>query len=57
MLENRFITTKCENCKKGNNISLNYFVGFDYKFKKSVVATCQACNNDFIATLDESMIR
>ena len=31
--------------------------GFGYKFEKSVVAMFQACDKDFIAMLDESMIR
>ncbi len=57
MLETQFITSKCDNCQQDNNISLNYFVGLDYKFEKSVVAMCQGCNKDFIVTFDESMIR
>ncbi len=57
MLETRSIVSTCDKCQKENSLSLKYFVGFDYKFEKSVIATCQACNTDFIATLDESMIR
>ena len=57
MLENRFITSKCDNCQQENNISLSYFVGLDYNFEDSVVAMCQTCNKDFIVTFDESMIR
>ena len=56
MLETRFITSKCDNCQQDNNISLNYFVGLDYKFEESIVATCQACNEDFIVTFNESMV-
>jgi hypothetical protein len=56
MLETRFITSKCDNCQQDNNISLNYFVGLDYKFEESIVATCQACNKDFIVTFNESMV-
>jgi hypothetical protein len=56
MLDTRFITSKCDNCQQDNNISLNYFVGLDYKFKKSVFAICKACNKDFIVTFDESMV-
>lgn len=56
MLETRFITSKCDKCQQENNVSLNYFVGFDYKFEKSVIAMCQACNKDFIVTFDESMV-
>jgi len=57
MLENRFITSKCDNCQQENNISLSYFVGLDYNLEDSVVAMCQTCNKDFIVTFDESMIR
>jgi hypothetical protein len=57
MLETRFVTSICDKCQQENNISLKHFVGFGYKFEKSVVAMCQACDKDFIAMLDESMIR
>ncbi len=50
------MTSMCDNCQQENNISLSYFVGLDYKFEKSVVAMCQACNRDYIVTFDESMI-
>jgi hypothetical protein len=56
MLEPRLITSKCDNCQQDYNISLNYFVGLDYKFERSVVAMCQACNKDLIVTFDESMV-
>jgi hypothetical protein len=56
MLETRFIASKCDKCQQDNNVSLNYFVGLDYKFEKSVVAMCQACNKNFIVTFDESMV-
>ena len=57
MIETRSIVSTYDKCQQENSLSLNYFVGFNYKFEKSIVATCQACNKDFIATLDESMIR
>jgi hypothetical protein len=57
MLETRSIVSTCEKCQQENSIALKYFAGFDNMFEKSVVATCQSCNTDFIATLDESMIR
>jgi hypothetical protein len=56
MLETRFIASKCDKCQQDNNVSLNYFVGLNYKFEKSVVAMCQACNKDFIVMFDESMV-
>lgn len=56
MLETRSITSICDKCQQENIVSLRHFIGFDYKFEKSVIAMCQACNKDFIATLDESMI-
>ena len=56
MLETRFIASKCDKCQQQNNVSLNHFVGLDYKFEKSVVAVCKACNKDFIVTFDESMV-
>ncbi len=56
MLETRFITSKCDKCQQQNNVSLNHFVGLDYKFEKSVVAVCKACNMGFIVTFDESMV-
>ena len=56
MLETRFITSMCDKCKTSNNIPLSYFLSFDYKFEKVVIATCKACNVDFVATLDDSLI-
>ena len=56
MLDTRFIISKCDNCQQDNSISLNYFVGLDYKFEKTIVAMCKACNKDFIVTFDESMV-
>jgi hypothetical protein len=57
MLDTRVITSNCEKCQQENNISLSYFVGPDYNFEESVIATCLACDTDFIVTFDESMIR
>ena len=57
MLEARVTVSKCDKCQQENIFSLKYFVGIDYKFEKSIVATCQACNSDFIAKFDESTIR
>ena len=57
MLDSRVITSTCENCQQENNLSLSYFVGHDYNFEESVIATCQSCNMDFIVAFDESMIR
>jgi hypothetical protein len=56
MLETRFVTSKCENCQHENNISLNYFVGLDYRLEESVIAMCQSCNKDFVVSFDDSMI-
>ena len=57
MFETRVITSNCENCQQENDLSLTYFVGHDYNFEESVVATCQACKMDFVVAFDESMIR
>ena len=57
MLETRFITSKCDKCQQENDVSLNFFIGLDYKFEKAVVAMCQVCNKDFVVTFDDSMIR
>ncbi len=56
MLERRMITSKCGECQKVNSVPLSYFVGFDSKFEKSLIAKCQTCNKGFIVTFDESMI-
>ncbi len=57
MLDSRYIASTCENCQHENNISLSYFVGFDYTFEKSVVAMCQTCNKDFVVVFDEQKIQ
>ena len=57
MLETISIVSTCEKCQQENSLLLKYFVGTDYTFEKSVIATCQSCNTDFVATLDESMLR
>lgn len=57
MLETISIVSTCENCQQENSLLLKYFVAGDYTFENSVVATCQSCKTDFIATLNESMIR
>ena len=57
MLENRFIASNCDKCQQENKVSLRYFVGQDHVLEEAVIATCQTCNNDFIVTFDESMIR
>lgn len=57
MLDSRYIASICENCQHENNISLSYFVGFDYTFEKSVVAMCQTCNKDFVVVFDEQKIQ
>jgi len=46
-------TTICEKCQYPNQISLNYFIGFDNKLPKSVIAVCKNCNTDFVATIEE----
>jgi hypothetical protein len=46
------ITLNCENCQQHNDISLNYFIGSDYRLKDSVIARCRSCNKDYIVTLD-----
>jgi hypothetical protein len=56
MIERRLITSKCDKCQRVNSIPLSYFVGFDSKFEKSLIAKCQTCNKGFIVTFDESMI-
>jgi hypothetical protein len=57
MTDTRSITIICDKCQHENILSLKYFVGFDYKFENSVIATCQSCNKDFIATFDEAIMR
>lgn len=57
MLESRFITSKCDKCQQANEISLQYFVGDNYKFCDKIVTVCQNCHTDFIVRLDESMIQ
>ena len=52
MLDVRSITSTCENCQQQNDISLNYFVGSDYRLKNSVLAICRSCNTDYIVTID-----
>ena len=56
MLERRMITSRCGECQKVNSVPLSYFVGFESKFEKSLIAKCQTCNKGFIVTFDESMI-
>ncbi len=52
MLDVGSVTSTCENCKHQNDISLNYFVGSDYRLKNFVIATCRSCNRDYIVTID-----
>lgn len=56
MLETRFMASMCDKCKTSNDIPLSYFLSFDYKFEKVVIATCKAYNGDFVVTLDDSLI-
>ena len=56
MLETRAVTTRCDKCETINNIPLNYFLSFGYKFKKSVISNCICCNKDFVVTFDDSSI-
>ena len=51
------ITSLCDNCQQPNDVSLNYFMEVDGSFNKSVLATCQNCNRDYIVTLGESLER
>jgi RNase P subunit RPR2 len=51
------ITSLCDNCQQPNDVSLNYFMEVDDSFNKSVIATCQKCNRDYIVTLGESLER
>jgi RNase P subunit RPR2 len=51
------ITSLCDNCQQPNDVSLNYFMEVDDSFNKSVIATCQKCNRDYIFTLGESLER
>jgi hypothetical protein len=52
MLDVGSVISTCENCKRQNDISLNYFVGSDYRLKNSVIAICRSCNTDYIVTID-----
>ena len=56
MLETRAVTAMCDNCETINNVPLNYFLSFGYKFEKSVIATCLCCDRDFVVTFDDSSI-
>lgn len=56
MLETRAVTAKCDKCETINNVPLNYFLSFGYKFEKSVIATCLCCNKDFVVTFNDSSI-
>ena len=51
------ITSLFDNCQQPNDVSLNYFMEVDDSFNKSVIATCQKCNRDYIVTLGESLER
>jgi hypothetical protein len=53
----RLITSLCDNCQHPNDVSLNYFMEVDGCFNRSVIATCQKCNRDYIVTLGESLDR
>ncbi len=57
MPEGHCVISKCDYCQQENNISLIYFVDFDTKFEKSVIAKCQTCSKGFIVTFDESMVQ
>ena len=57
MPEIRSITSLCDYCQEPNDVSLNYFMEIDGSFNKSVLATCQNCNRDYIVTLGESLER
>lgn len=56
MIEVKFMASKCDKCETPKDIPLSYFLCFDYKFEKAVIATCNSCNCDFVVTLDESLI-
>jgi len=52
MLDVGSVTSTCDNCQQQNNISLNYFVGSDYRLKDSVIVMCRSCNTDYIVKID-----
>lgn len=57
MTEIGSITSLCDNCQQLNDVSLKYFLEIDGRFNKSVLATCQKCNRDYIVTFGESLER
>ena len=46
----------CNDCQHLNYVSMNYFVGHDYKFRKSAVAMWQTCGTDVVVSLEETLI-
>lgn len=52
MLDVGSVKAICDICQNENEISLNCFLGSDYRFKDSVVAMCRSCNKDFIVMLN-----
>lgn len=52
MIDLGMINSICNHCEQKNEMSLSYFLGIDYKFKKSALVTCRKCNKDYTASID-----